>query len=237
MNVLLNVKDLTVHYGKALAVEKAYIEVGKGSIVTIVGSNGAGKTTILKVLSGLKGPTQGEVWFGGWRIDSMRPFEIVRLGLVHVPEGRRLFPYLTVLENLKLGASIRRDSVTVKKDMEEIFTRFPILRERRRQNAGSLSGGEQQMLAIGRALMAKPELLLLDEPSLGLAPLIVDELFYVIGHIHDNGVSVLLVEQNISLALRLATFGYVLEVGSIILQGDMSELRDNEIITKAYLGE
>jgi len=235
--MLLNVKNLTVHYSKALAVEKVYLEVQKGKIVIVVGSNGAGKTTILKVISGLMAPTSGEVWFSGKRIDGMQAFEIARLGLVHIPEGRRLFPYLTVLENLKLGASTRKDEMGIKKEMEKIFESFPILRERRDQKAVSLSGGEQQMLAIGRALMAKPGLLMLDEPCLGLAPVVIDELYSIIRNINESGVSVLLVEQNVSLALRLGSYGYVLEVGSVILQGDMNELRDNEIINRAYLGE
>ena len=235
--MLLNVKNLTVRYGKALAVEKVSLEVQKGKIVIIVGANGAGKTTILKVISGLLTPTSGAVWFAGKRIDDMQAFEIARLGLVHVPERRRLFPYLTVLENLKLGASTRKDKSGIRKEMEKIFGSFPILRERRDQKAGSLSGGEQQILAIGRALMAKPKLLMLDEPCLGLAPVVIDELYSIIRNINQSGVSVLLVEQNVSLALRLGSYGYVLEVGSVILQGDMNELRDNEIINRAYLGE
>ena len=235
--MMLNMKDITVHYGKALAVEKVSIEAEKGKIVIIVGSNGAGKTTLLKVLSGLKAPTSGEIWFEGKRIDGMKPFEIVRLGLVHVPEGRRLFPYLTVLENLKLGASARSDRSGINSDLEKVFESFPILKERRNQKSESMSGGEQQMLAIGRALMARPKFLLLDEPSLGLAPKVVDDLYYIIRDIHESGVSVLLVEQNVSLALRLAHYGYVLEIGSVILQGDMDELKDNEIINRAYLGE
>ena len=236
-NMLLNVKNLTVRYGKALAVEKVSLEVQKGKIVIIVGANGAGKTTILKVISGLLTPTSGAVWFAGKRIDDMQAFEIARLGLVHVPERRRLFPYLNVLENLKLGASTRKDKSGIRKEMEKIFESFPILRERRDQKAGSLSGGEQQILAIGRALMAKPKLLMLDEPCLGLAPVVIDELYSIIRNINQSGVSVLLVEQNVSLALRLGSYGYVLEVGSVILQGDMNELRDNEIINRAYLGE
>ncbi len=236
MNMLLSIKNLTVHYGKALAVSNVSLEVEKGKIVAMIGANGAGKTTILKVLSGLKVPTSGEVWFSGRRIDGMEAYDIVRLGLVHVPEGRKLFPYLTVLENLILGASVRKNKSDIKEDMERIFNNFPVLRERHNQKAGSMSGGEQQMLAIGRALMAKPKLLLLDEPSLGLAPLVIDELGLIIKSIHESGVSVLLVEQNISLALRLASYGYVLEVGAVILQGDMEELKGNEIIDRAYLG-
>jgi branched-chain amino acid transport system ATP-binding protein len=233
---MLHIKNLTVHYGKALAVEKVFLDVEKGRIVTLIGSNGAGKTTILNVISGLKKQTQGEVWFSGKRIDGMAPFDIVRLGLVHVPEGRRLFPFLSVSENLKLGASVQNDRAMIRKDFFKVYESFPVLKSKQNQKAGSLSGGEQQMLAIGRAVMAKPKLLVLDEPSLGLAPIIVDELSNVILQIHGRGVSILLVEQNVSLALGLAHRGYVLEVGSIILQGDMSELQDNEIIHRAYLG-
>ncbi len=233
---LLHINNLTVHYGKALAVEKVFLDVEKGNIVTLIGSNGSGKTTILNVISGLKKQTLGEVWFLGKRIDGMAPFDIVRLGLVHVPEGRRLFPFLSVSENLKLGASVQNDRAMIRKDLSKVFERFPVLKRKQNQKAGSLSGGEQQMLAIGRAVMAKPKLLMLDEPSLGLAPIIVDELSNVILQIHGQGVNILLVEQNVSLALGLAHRGYVLEVGSIILQGDMSELKGNEIIQRAYLG-
>jgi branched-chain amino acid transport system ATP-binding protein len=233
---VLHINNLTVHYGKALAVEKVFLDVEKGGIVTLIGSNGAGKTTILNVISGLKKQTRGEVWFSGKRIDGMAPFDIVRLGLVHVPEGRRIFPFLSVAENLKLGASVHNDRGLFKRDLSNVYGRFPVLQGKQHQKSGSLSGGEQQMLAIGRAMMAKPQLLMLDEPSLGLAPIIVDELKTAILQIHGGGVSILLVEQNVSLALGLAKSGYVLEVGSIILQGDMSELRDNEIIQRAYLG-
>lgn len=235
--MLLSVKDLSIYYGKALAVERVSLEVQQGKIVIVIGSNGAGKTSILKVISGLIEPTSGEVWFAGKRIDTMQAFEIVRLGLVHVPERRRLFPHLTVLENLNMGASSQKDKKGIKQEKEKIFKSFPILKDRRDQKAASLSGGEQQMLAIGRALMAKPTLLILDEPCLGLAPVVIDELYSIIHNINDSGVSILLVEQNVSLALRLGDYGYVLEVGSVILQGDMSELRNSEIINRAYLGE
>ena len=233
---LLHINNLTVHYGKALAVEKVFLDVPKGDIVTLIGSNGAGKTTVLNVISGLKKQTSGEVWFSGKRIDGMAPYDIVRLGLVHVPEGRRLFPFLSVAENLKLGASVHNDRAVIRKDLSKVYESFPVLERKQNHKAGSLSGGEQQMLAIGRALMAGPQLLALDEPSLGLAPIVVDELSRVILQIHGGGVSILLVEQNVSLALGLAHRGYVLEVGSIILQGDMSELKGNEIIQRAYLG-
>ena len=235
--MLLNIKNLTVRYGKALAVDKVSLEVQEGKIVVVVGSNGAGKTTILNVISGLIAPTSGEVWYAGNRIDGMKAFEIAKAGLIHVPEGRRLFPHLTVLDNLKLGASTQKDRMDVKRDMESIFENFTILREKRNQKANSLSGGQQQMLALGRALMAKPKLLMLDEPCLGLAPVVIDELYSIIRNINKTGVSVLLAEQNVSLALRLGMYGYVMEVGKVILQGEMDTLRNNEIVSRAYLGE
>jgi branched-chain amino acid transport system ATP-binding protein len=237
MNMLLDVKSLTVRYGKALAVENASFKIDKGRIVIIVGANGAGKTTILKVISGLIGPTSGEIWFEGKRIDGLQAFKIARTGIVHVPEGRRLFPLLSVSDNLKLGAGTKKDKSSVKGDMERIFENFPVLREKRNQKANSLSGGQQQMLALARALMGRPKLLILDEPCLGLAPIVIDELYSIIREINQSGVSVLLAEQNVSLALRLGMYGYVLEVGKIILQGDIAELRNNEIVSRAYLGE
>jgi branched-chain amino acid transport system ATP-binding protein len=233
----LRVKDLSVYYGKAIALERVSLEVVPGEAVTIIGANGAGKSTLLKVLSGLWPSTSGEVYFGEKRIERMGPYDIVSLGLVHIPEGRRLFPYLNVLENLKLGASLRKDKEGIKRDLEGVFTHFPILRNRRKQKAGSLSGGEQMMLAIGRGLMAKPRLLLMDEPSLGLAPVMVAELVSVVQTINKTGVSILLVEQNVFLALQVAHRGYVLEVGRVILEGNMEQFRDNELVKRAYLGE
>ena len=235
--MLLKVKDLSVYYGKALALENVSLEVARGSIVTIIGANGAGKSTILKVLSGLWPPTSGEVYFDDRRIDGMAPYDIITLGLVHIPEGRRLFPYLNVLENLKLGASLRKDKEGINQDMEGAFQHFPILRERRNQKAGSLSGGEQMMLAISRGLMAKPKLLLMDEPSLGLSPLMVKELVSVIRTIHQGGVSILLVEQNVFMAMKVAQRGYVLEVGKVILEDDIEQFKNNELVRRAYLGE
>jgi branched-chain amino acid transport system ATP-binding protein len=237
MNILLDVKNLTLHYGKALAVNNVSLEVERGNVVALIGANGAGKTTILKALSGLKEPSSGEVWFLDRRIDGMEPYDIVDLGLLHVPEGRRLFPYLSVGENLKLGASSRKDRLGIKQDMDKVFDDFPRLKERREQKAGSMSGGEQQMLAIGRALMARPKLFLMDEPSLGLAPVVVDELVEITKRIHGEGVSVLLVEQNVSLAFRVASRGYVLQVGTVALQGSIDKLRSNEDLNRAYLGE
>jgi len=235
--MLLKVKDLSVYYGKARALENVSLEVPRGAVVTIIGANGAGKSTVLKVLSGLWRPTSGEVHFDGTRIDGMMSYDIIGLGLVHVPEGRRLFPYLNVLENLKLGASLRKDKEGIKQDMEGVFEHFPILRERRGQKAGSLSGGEQMMLAIGRGLMAKPKLLLMDEPSLGLSPLMVTELVSVIRTINQGEVSVLLVEQNVFMAIKVAQRGYVLEVGKVILGGDIEQLKDSDVVKRAYLGD
>jgi branched-chain amino acid transport system ATP-binding protein len=236
VNVLLRVKDITVHYGKAIAIDSISLEVADGSVVCIIGANGAGKTTILRALSGLTPLTSGEIWFLDRRIDGMAAPDIVKLGLVQIPEGRRLFPYLTVLSNLKLGASVRKDKVGIKRDMDDVFEHFPILWERRNQKAGTLSGGEQQMLAIGRGLMAKPKLLLMDEPSLGLAPIMVDELVPIIKNINQGGVSVLLVEQNIPLALRIASRGYALQVGRVVLEGNTNEFKASEIVKRAYLG-
>ena len=233
---MLRVKDITVHYGKAIAVDGVSLEVAQGTVVTIIGANGAGKSTILKALSGLIPLTSGEIWFLDKEIDGMAPFHIVNLGLVHIPEGRRLFPYLSALSNLKLGASLRKDKAGIKKDMDEVFEHFPILYERRNQKAGTLSGGEQQMLAIARSLMAKPKLLLMDEPSLGLAPKMVNELVPVIRNINESGVGVLLVEQNVPLALQLAERAYALQVGKIVLEGDIDEFKGSEIVKKAYLG-
>ncbi len=234
--MLLKVKGITVHYDKAKAVEEVSLEMAEGDLISVIGSNGAGKSTILRALSGLKSLTSGEIWLQDQRIDRMAIHEIVKHGLVQVPEGRRLFAHLSVLANLKLGAVLRKESAGIKKDMEEIFGYFPRLKERLYQKAGTLSGGEQQMLAIGRGLMAKPKLLLLDEPSLGLAPLVVQELGSVIERINQTGISVILVEQNVPLALRVAQRGYVLQVGRIVLEGDCEVLKGSEHIQKAYLG-
>jgi branched-chain amino acid transport system ATP-binding protein len=232
---LLDVKDIRVHYERVEAIKGVSMEVEEGSIVSLIGANGAGKTTILRAIFGLKRPTSGEIWFAEKRIDGRSPQEIAKRGIAYSLEGRRLFPHMTALENLEMGAYLRADKDVVN-DIEEIFERFPILRDRQKQDAGTLSGGEQQMLAIGRALMSKPKLLLLDEPSLGLAPLIVRELGGIIQDINQQGVAVLLVEQNIKLGLGAAKKGYVLEVGEITLEGDATELLENEHIKKAYLG-
>jgi len=234
--MLLGVKNITVHYGKSLALDDVSLEVAEGSVVSIIGANGAGKSTILRAISGLTPLTSGEIWFLNQRIDGMTTTDIVKLGIVHIPEGRQLFPYLTVLSNLKLGASLRKDTDGISKDLEEIYKLFPILLERRNQNAGTLSGGEQQMLAIARGLMAKPRLLLMDEPSMGLAPIVVERLGEVIKDINGRGVSILLVEQNVQLAIGVATRGYALQVGKVVLEGDIDKIKSSDIISRAYLG-
>jgi branched-chain amino acid transport system ATP-binding protein len=236
MNMLLSAKQITVHYGKSLALDNVSLEMEEGSVVTIIGANGAGKSTILRTVSGLMPLSSGEIWFLDKRIDNLTTTDIVKLGIVHIPEGRRLFPHLTVLSNLKLGASLRKDVDGISSDLEDIYKRFPILWNRRNQHAGTLSGGEQQMLAIARGLMARPKLLLMDEPSLGLSPIVIDELARVIEDINKQGVSVLLVEQNIPLALRVADKGYALQVGRIVLEGNIEEFKSTETVKRAYLG-
>ena len=234
--MLLEVKDLIVNYGGVKALRGISLRVEKGEIVSLVGGNGAGKSTTLKTISGLKRATRGKVCFKGDRIDQRLPQDIVKLGIGHVPEGRNPFPYMTVLENLKLGAFLRKDKDKVNRDLEQFFEHFPVLKERRRQQARTLSGGEQQMLVIARALMGEPDLLLMDEPSLGLAPLIVQEIGRIVLNINRQGRSILLVEQNARLALKLAHEGYVMETGKIVLQGRGKELLDSEHVKKAYLG-
>lgn len=234
--MLLRVSNLTVFYGKAMALDNVSMEVIEGSVVTLVGANGAGKTTLLRTISGLISATSGEIWFRGTKINGISAPKIVELGLVHIPQGRRLFPFLTVLSNLTLGASLRKDKQAVKQDLDNVFQHFPRLYERHNQKAGTLSGGEQQMVAIGRGLMADPKLLLMDEPSLGLAPLMVAELVPVIKYINARGISVLLVEQNVSLALGVASKGYALQVGNIILEGDIEQFKASEVVRTAYLG-
>ena len=230
------VHGLKVFYERVEALKGISLAVESGAIVTLIGANGAGKSTTLRAISGLIGVASGEIFFEERKIDGLSPQEIVRAGIAHVPEGRRVFPYMTVKENLMLGAFRRKDKEGVQADLEGVLEHFPILRERRSQSAGSLSGGEQQMLAIGRALMSKPRLLLLDEPSLGLAPLMVKEVGRIIVDINQRKVGIILVEQNAQMALRLAHTGYVLETGSIAVQGKASELIDNEHVRKAYLG-
>lgn len=234
--MLLSVNSLTVRYGKAIAIDGVSLDIPEGGIVGLMGANGAGKTTLLRALSGLIPPAGGEIRFNGARIDGMSPAAIVGRGLIHIPQNRELFPYLTVLGNLKLGASLRKDKEGIKRDLEMVFEHFPKLRERRNQKAGTLSGGEQQMAAIGRGLMANPKLLLMDEPSLGLAPRMVSELVPVIKSIHQKGISVLLVEQNVSLTLGVAQRGYALRVGKIVLEGDIDIFKTSDAVREAYLG-
>ena len=233
---LLTVDGIETFYGGIQALKGVSLEVPEGSIVTLLGANGAGKSTTLKSISGLVPPTRGTVAFSGRRIDELPSEKIVRLGISHVPEGRELFPELTVLENLKMGAYTRTDKRAVEGGLERVQAHFPILAERRLQLAGTLSGGEQQMLAIGRALMAAPRLMLLDEPSLGLAPMLVEEIFRIIREIHDHGTTVLLVEQNANKALSIADYGYVLETGTVSLAGDSRQLLRDDNVRRSYLG-
>ena len=234
--MLLEVRNATVHYQKVAALRDVSMDVPHGSVVTIIGANGAGKSTLLRAVSGLEPLSEGEIRFDGRRIDGTPPEKVVALGIAQVPEGRRVFPDLTVHENLNTGAWLRRDKARVGRDLDGVFAHFPRLRERRRQWARTLSGGEQQMLAIGRALMSNPRLLLLDEPTIGLSPVLVQEMARIIGEIHERGIPVVLVEQNAALALRLADYAYVLETGSVALHGPASELRENAHVRRAYLG-
>jgi branched-chain amino acid transport system ATP-binding protein len=234
--MLLEIKDVHVHYHKVAALKGIDMAVPEDGIVTIIGANGAGKSTTLRSISGLVRISRGEIVFAGERIDGLPPEKIVALGIAHVPEGRRVFPNLTVEENLRTGAFLRSDKAAIDKDLDEVFGHFPRLKERRKQWARSLSGGEQQMLAIGRALMSRPKMLVLDEPTMGLSPVLVQEIARIIRDIVERGVPVVLVEQNAELALRLARFAYVLETGRIALQGSAHELHDNEHVRRAYLG-
>ncbi len=234
--MLLEIRKVSVNYGKVSAIRDISMGVPDGGIVTIIGGNGAGKTTTLRAISGLEPLKSGEIHFDGERIDGLPAHRIVARGIAHVPEGRRVFPDLTVEENLRTGAFLRRDQAAIEADLEQTFDRFPRLRERRVQLARTMSGGEQQMLAIGRALMTRPRLLLMDEPSMGLAPIIVEEIARIIAEISAQGVPVVLVEQNAELALDLADYAYVLETGDLALEGPANELHDNEHVRAAYLG-
>jgi len=236
LHSLLEVKDLTVYYGKALALDHVSLHVKQGEIVSIVGANGAGKSTAIRTISGSKQPASGEIWFDGKRIDRMPPYDVVRLGIVQVPAGRQIFQTMSVLDNLKVGAHRRKDREGIKRDLESVFEHFPILKEKRNQAGGELSGGQQQMLAVGRALMADPRLLLMDEPSIGLSPILVAEVAKIIRDINRRGISILLVEQNARMALRLASRAYILEIGRISLQGDCDDLIDNDEVKRCYLG-
>ena len=233
---MLEVKNLSVHYGMIQAVRNVDFKVNEGEIVSLIGANGAGKSTILKTLSGLIHPSEVEIVYLGENIASTSAKKIVEKGLVQVPEGRHVFPGLTVKENLELGAFLRKDKEEIQKDMEAVFERFPILKERKDQDAQTLSGGEQQMLAMGRALMSRPKLLLLDEPSMGLAPIFIREIFKIIQEIQKTGTTVLLIEQNAKMALSISNRAYVLETGSVVLSGTGQELLESDEIQKAYLG-
>lgn len=233
---MLEVKNLSVHYGMIQAVRNVDFTVKEGEIVSLIGANGAGKSTILKTLSGLIHPSEGEIVYLGENIAATSAKKIVEKGLVQVPEGRHVFPGLTVKENLELGAFLRKDKEGIQKDMEAVFERFPILKERKDQDAQTLSGGEQQMLAMGRSLMSRPKLLLLDEPSMGLAPIFIREIFKIIQEIQKTGTTVLLIEQNAKMALSISNRAYVLETGSVVLSGTGQELLESDEIQKAYLG-
>ena len=236
MTPLLSLEGISVHYGAIRALHDVSIDVGAGEIVTLIGCNGAGKSTTLRAVSALKKLSSGRVSFDGKDISARKPHEILRMGLAQVPEGRGVFPNLTVDENLDLGAFARRDAAEVAKDRTRVFELFPRLKERLKQRAGTLSGGEQQMLAIGRALLARPRLLLLDEPSLGLAPQLVQTIFRIIREINAAGTTIFLVEQNAHMALQVAHRAYVLEVGRVVMQGEAAELAKSDAVKKAYLG-
>jgi branched-chain amino acid transport system ATP-binding protein len=234
--MLLEIRDLKVHYGRAEALKGISIKVEEGSVVSVVGANGAGKSTILRTISGLKKPTSGEIWFQRKRIDGLPAHTIVRLGIVQIPEGGMIFAPMTVLANLKMGAYLRKNKPQIAKDLAVVYQHFPVLKERSGQLAGTLSGGEQRMLAIARALMASPRLLLMDEPSMGLAPMLVEEISKAIKNIERGDISIILVEQNTYMAFTLANKAYILEVGSIVGEGDVEELAKDERVKKAYLG-
>ena len=235
-DVILKVENMEVHYDIIPVLKGLNFEVKQGKIVTLLGGNGAGKSTVLKTLSGLKNATRGKITFYGEDITKMPPHEIVKRGLIHLPEGRRIFKDLTVLENLELGSFNLKDNSERKRRLNHVFDRFPILGQRTKQLGGTLSGGEQQMLAIGRGLMAGPKLLLMDEPSMGIAPLVVKDISNIIRRLHEDGTPILLVEQNAKMALGLADYGYVLDTGTIVVQGWGEDLKNDDNVIKAYLG-
>jgi len=235
---MLSVEGVSSGYGRTLAIHDVDVKVENGEVVVLIGANGAGKSTLLKTISGVLRPQKGCILFRGRKIEGKRPHSIVKMGIVQIPEGRRILSRMTVMENLEMGAYVRSDEDGIKEDLERVFERFPRLKERLSQNAGTLSGGEQQMLAIGRGLMARPQLLLMDEPSLGLAPVIVESIFDTIHDLRKkDGYTILLAEQNANRALDVADRGYVLETGRIVLEGESKVLRDNEEVRKAYLGK
>lgn len=237
MAAMLEIKDLQVYYGMIQAIKGVSFEVNKGEIIALIGANGAGKTTILHTVSGLLSPKHGSVRFEGQDITKTPAHKIVGLGMAHVPEGRRVFADLTVLQNLRMGAYTRSDKAEIEETLEKVYQRFPRLRERKNQTAGTLSGGEQQMLAMGRALMSHPKIILMDEPSMGLSPILVNEIFDIIRSVNETGTTVLLVEQNARKALDIANRAYVLETGRIVTSGDAKALMNDDSIRKAYLGE
>jgi len=234
--MMLEINDLHVSYGAIKAVRGISFSVEEGEIVTLIGANGAGKSTTLRTISGLENAEKGSISYMGKNIFNMEPHKIVQLGISHVPEGRRIFSNLSIMDNLKLGANLRKDKKEAKEDLKRVFELFPILERRQSQLAGTLSGGEQQMLAVGRALMTKGKLMLLDEPSMGLAPMVVENIFNIIKEINKQGTTILLIEQNAYMALGIANRAYVLETGNIVLHGRASELAENDEIRKAYLG-
>ena len=234
---MLEVKDLEVYYGVIQAIKGVSFHVDKGEVVALIGANGAGKTTILHTVTGLLTPKNGSVMFGGKDITKVPAHKIVSMGMAHVPEGRRVFAELSVYENLRMGAYTRKDKGEIEESLQNIYDRFPRLKERRNQMAGTLSGGEQQMLAMGRALMSKPQIILMDEPSMGLSPILVNEIFDIIQSVSESGTTVLLVEQNAKKALSIADRAYVLETGNIVMEGKAQDLLEDDSIKKAYLGE
>ena len=234
---MLEIKDLEVYYGVIQAIKGISFEVNQGEVIALIGANGAGKTTTLQTITGMLSPKAGKIMFEGQDITKVPGHKIVSMGMAHVPEGRRVFAELSVLENLKLGAYTRKDKAEVAETLKRVYQSFPRLEERKNQSAGTLSGGEQQMLAMGRALMSKPKIILMDEPSMGLSPIFVEEIFHIIKEISASGTTVLLVEQNAKKALSIADRAYVLETGNIVLSGDAKVLMNDESIKKAYLGE
>ena len=236
MTLLLELKHTAVHYGKVEATRDISIKVPEGDIVTLIGANGAGKSTTLRMISGLVKPSSGEVLFEGKSIVGLPPEEITGIGIAHIPEGRRVFPQMSVMENLEMGAYLRSDTKEISTNLENVFHHFPRLKERTSQAAGTMSGGEQQMLAMGRALMSNPRLILMDEPSLGLSPIMCQEIAGIIREIHAQGRTIILVEQNARLALALADYGYVLETGDIALEGKAATLREDDTVRRTYLG-
>jgi len=234
--MLLDIKNLKVTYGKAIAIDGITIHVDEGEVVSIVGANGAGKTTILRTISGIKKPVSGEIRFHNKRIEGKAVHEVVKIGITQIPADRMIFANMSVLDNLKIGAFLRRDTQKIRQDIDFVYEHFPILKERQNQLGGQLSGGQQQMLAIARALMARPKLLLMDEPSTGLSPILVAEVGNIIKDINKRGISILLVEQNCRMALKLSNRSYILEIGKIALQGASCDLIDNELVKRCYLG-